>query len=368
MISKQIEMIREDCARVLTDPTPLEALKNKSVFISGGTGFIGSWLTEFIAYLNDNFGFGSHVILMSWDAYRMEESAPHLACRSDVTLIDSDVRSDFQIPAQCSWIVHLAGTPDNRVHISNPLGVMDTIINGTRQVLHAASRLSNLKNFLNVSSSLVYGSQPWEMERLSEGYLGSVDCAAASYSYAEAKRVAETYCHVYRTQFRFPVVNVRPFAFVGPYQFAFSGPHHLMERPWAINNFIHRAFEGGPIRITCDEETVRSYMYPSDMAFWLLRILTAGRSGMTFNLGSPWGFTLRQVAETVASCFEDPPLIDAPPPQRNLMRSKSVPDTSRAKEYLGLDLTVGLENAIKRTVEWIQCGNLAEKKSFMIVR
>ncbi len=67
---------------------------------------------------------------------------------------------------------------------------------------------------------------------------------------------------------KLPVVTARPFAFIGPYQ--------GLDKPWAVNNFLRDALLGVPIRILGDADTVRSYMYPSDMAFWLLAILAEG--------------------------------------------------------------------------------------------
>ena len=82
---------------------------------------------------------------------------------------------------------------------------------------------------------------------------------------------------------RLPIVTVRPFAFLGPYQ--------LLDRPWAANNFIRDSLLGGPIRIQGDGQSVRSYMYPADMALWLLTIFPRGSVGSVYNVGSPNGIT-----------------------------------------------------------------------------
>lgn len=346
MNTRQIASIQQDCATVASDPNSLAAIRNECLFITGGTGFIGSWLVELVTHLNDAFDFGAQVIVMARDTDRMKSVSPHLTNRSDVQLVNGDVRSAFEIPSEVTWVIHAAATPDNRIHASNPLEVMNTIVDGTNQALFASSRLSGLRKFLNVGSGLIYGAQPLDLERIPESHIGGPNCATARTAYAESKRVAETFCHVYKGQFRIPVTAVRPFSFIGPYQ--------QLDRPWAINNFIHRALHGGPLRITGDEETVRSYMYPSDMAYWLLRIMIDGKSGVTFNLGSPHGNTLRKVAETVASAFPKTPSISTVPPHPNTMRSRFVPDVSRAREQLGLDLTVQFEEAITRTVHWFQ--------------
>ena len=72
------------------------------------------------------------------------------------------------ILSEVNWIIHAAGTPDNRIHASEPLRTINTIINGTDTILSACTRLPNLQKFLNISSGLVYGMQPWEMNKISE--------------------------------------------------------------------------------------------------------------------------------------------------------------------------------------------------------
>ena len=157
--------------------------------------------------------------------------------------------------------------------------------------------------------------------------------------------MGETLCAVYRNQHRLPIINARPFAFIGPYQ--------LLDRPWAINNFIRDSLLGGPIRILGDGETVRSYMYPSDMAWWLLRILVQGTSGTSYNVGSPHGVTLQELAEKIAGHFPvRPKILSRLSSDKSLRRSKFVPDVNLAKNTLDLCINVDLDSAIKRTIMW----------------
>ena len=61
-------------------------------------------------------------------------------------------------------------------------------------------------------------AQPWELKGIPENFIGGMDCSALNSAYPESKRIAETICSVYRNQQRLPIVNARPFAFIGPYQ------------------------------------------------------------------------------------------------------------------------------------------------------
>ncbi len=346
MNPRQLDMIKEDCARIFTNPEQFSVLKNESILITGGTGFMGSWLAEAIAYLNDNHRFGIKLTLVARNIDQFKEKQVHLASRKDFSLLEKNVCDLIDIPDDVSWIVHAAATPDNRVHASDPLDVINTITNGTMQVLDASTRLSNLKKIVNISSGWIYGSQPKEMPNVSEDYINGPNSVSITSAYAEAKRMEETICSVYKGQFRIPIVILRPFAFIGPYQ--------QIEKPWAINNFINDAINGGPIKILGDENTIRSYMYPSDMVNWILTALCAGESGLVLNLGSPEGCSLREVADIICRCIPGEAVVISQTLNRKPKYSVFVPDVSKAQDELGLELTVSLKNAIKRTIDWLR--------------
>ena len=347
MNPRAIDSTRSDCSIALRDQAHLLApLKGDTLVVTGGTGFTGTWIAEMIACLNDEHSFGVKLHLLSRSTDRFKIACPHLAGRKDITLIKSDVRHTMEVSKDTGWLIHAAANPDNRFHATNPIETMTVIADGTSTILRTVDRCSNFKMFLNVSSGLVYGSQPWEMERIAETFHGAPVCGSVSSAYAEAKRYAETLCSAARSQARIPLLTVRPFAFIGPYQ--------SLDTPWAINNFIRDALSGNPIRVFGDGQTVRSYMYPSDMAFWLLRILTGGTSGLTYNLGSPTGVTLEQVAGMVSNHFTPRPEIRLRTASNAAQNSRFVPDVALAGSALGLSLKIDLETAIERTIRWNQ--------------
>lgn len=338
--------IRADIAAVIGDDArALENLKGAKILITGGTGFVGSWLAETLALLNDKYSYGMQVQLLAKHASQFKVRLPHLGGRKDIILIDKDVKNIIELEDDISYIVHAAANPDNRVHASDPLRVMGVISEGTEAVLAAASRISGLKKLLNISSGLVYGPQPLTTDAIPENFSGGPDCSSIMSVYAEAKRYAETLCAAHRNQYKMPVVTARPFAFIGPYQ--------LLDKPWAVNNFINDALRGGPISILGDERTVRSYMYPSDMAFWLLRILAAGESGHAYNVGSPCGITLKELADMIADNFTPrPAVILASKDYKPSHRSRFVPDVKSVENSLGLKITVSIDEALKKTLLW----------------
>ena len=348
MKSELLQIIEDDCNLVIENSVScLSPLRDTCILVTGGTGFIGTWIAELITFLNKNYQFNTSLILLSRRASSLSLTAPHLTTQKHVTLIEKDILMAVDIPSEVNWIIHAAGTPDNRIHASEPLRIMNTIINGTDTILSACTRLPNLQKFLNISSGLVYGMQPWEMNKISESFRGVAEFSSINSTYVESKRVAETICAVYRNQHRLPITNVRPFAFIGP--------HQLLDRPWAINNFIRDALLGENIRILGDGNTVRSYMYPSDMSFWLLNCLIHGNIGESYNIGSPFGITLEQLATKIADNFHPRPKIVSRLIEDNVTRpSKFVPDITLAQNSFTLKSILDLDIAIKRTILWNQ--------------
>lgn len=341
------DIIQEDCCEAIQHSISLlKPIKDETLLITGGTGFMGSWLSEMVAFLNDNHDFGTKLFLLSNNANNFKIQSAHIALRDDVTIIEQDIRGLIDISNDINWIIHAAASPDNRIHTSDPIKTIEVIVDGTRSILEYATRLPELKKILNISSGQVYGNQPWKLDNLSENQFFNLDPSSLGSIYPEAKRLAETICTAYRTQHRLPIVNTRPFAFIGPYQY--------LDRPWAINNFIRDSLRGGPIRINGNGETIRSYMYPSDMALWILTILLKGTNGASYNIGSPHGVTLKELAEIIASKFNNSPeIILNFSNNKNFKTTKFVPNISHTQK-LGLDIKINLDKAIERTILWNQ--------------
>ena len=338
------DILREDATRSLSGLVErLAPLRGGHLLVTGGTGFMGAWVAEAVACLNDLFCFGLRLTLLARQSAAFRDKAPHLASRSDMVLADKDVQSLVELPEDTQWVIHAAGNPDSRQHATDPLKTARAIMVGTDAVLEACTRLPRLKAALLVSSGLIYGPQPLDVERQTESQFHGVDPSALSAAYIEAKRASETLAAIYRSQHRVPLVIARPFAFIGPYQ--------LLDRPWAVNNFLRDGLAQSPIRVLGDGETVRSYMYGADMAAWLLRMLCGGERGAAYNLGSPEAVTLRDLAGKLGKTGGAREVILGVGGPTAARRSRLVPDVTKA-EGLGLSLCFSLDEAVQRTVRW----------------
>ena len=344
MKKELIALVKSDCERSLYNYLEsLSVLRNQSILITGGTGFIGKWITEAISLLNQDHNFNIKLYILARNIQDYKEDVPHLAKQAFINLIEQDVRNISTLPDDVRYIINAAGSPDSRKHATNPLKTIDTICKGTNAVLDACLRLPNLNKFVHLSSNTIYGQV--DTDQIRENQMGALDCNSVNAAYTEAKRLAETICAVYRNQQKLPIVIVRPFAFIGPYQ--------GLEKPWAINNFIRDAILGGPIRILGNEETVRSYLYGSDMAFWLLNALANGKSGASYNIAGEQPISLKTLANKVTSNFSQKiDILVRYSKQYPAAPSISIPDSSLIVSELGVKQIIDFDQSLKKTIEW----------------
>lgn len=339
------QFVRKECLRILESVRPsLEPLKNTELVLLGGTGFLGAWLIEMLSALNDDFGLGVRSMVVSRSTDQFVARFPHLGNRTDLRFQKSDVRQLWQMPMEADWVIHAAASPDTRAHASNPLDTASVIVDGATATIRAAERMSHLRMLMFLSSGLVSGRS--EAGGLIDETATSAPAPEASFVYAGAKRFAETLFSAARSQCRIPTMSVRPFSLLGAYQ--------PLDRPFAHTSFISDALRGSPIRVQGDGSAVRSYMYGADAAYWLLRMLTGGKGGDVFNLGSDEAVDLRTVAMKVASRFQPQPEVMFNTASRAIAQDKIVPSIARAKDRLGLQIMTPFDQALAATVDWNQ--------------
>lgn len=317
-------------------------LKSARIFITGGTGFFGRWLLESFAYANQHHALNAEIVVLTRHPERFAASAPHLAANPAIQLYAGDVRTLVRPQGRFTHIIHAATESSGMQKHHTRLHMAETILDGTRHVLEFA-REARVQRMLFVSTGAVYGT----------GYTApipeharSAPCLTdAGTEYSEAKRMAETLCTLYAQEHNLPVSMARCFTFVGP--------HLPLNEHFAIGNFIRDALAGNTIHVQGDGTAVRSYLYAADLAHWLWAVLLKGKMGQPYNVGSDQPTTIAQLAQTVASTVNSAAAVNiAQAPIAGAPISYQVPDTTRARSELGLEVTVSLGEAIRRTAEW----------------
>ena len=337
--------LRQDCLIAsIGQPEIRTRLGRQHIAITGGTGFLGTWLAETVAALNDEYQLGITLDLYARNVNEWKRRYPHLAERPDIETRVQDVRSPFDFARNTNYVIHAAGVPNGRVHASDPLRVQHTTAMGINNALTAASQLDNLKRFVNVSSCLVNGT-PNRLGPVTESDSFPFPAGQLHGVYAEAKRTAESLATIYRSQFRIPVTTLRPFTFVGPYQ--------ELDRPWAVNNFLRDILTGSDVRIHGDGSARRSYLYGSDAAWWTLAAVINGADGEVYNLGSAEAVTHLELVDLLSRQAKVHPRVvlnTAPAKQSPL--DELYPDTSHIQRDLGVEQTCTLEATMAKAHAW----------------
>lgn len=334
MMSARDEAIVDDCRRSITASgvKGLEPLRGSRILITGGTGFVGTWLLATLAHLNDAHGFGVEVTAFARFPSRLERHAPFLVGRPDIRLLEADVRQFVEPPAGLQWIVHAAADPDSRHHATKPIETASVIAEGTTRVLRMAEQANGLRGVLHFSSGLVHAAS------------NAGSRVGASAVYAESKAFGEALCAAYRTQSRLPIVITRPYTFLGPFQ--------SLDAPWAANNFLHAALHGQPLKLLGGGDAVRSYLYGSDMAVLALHQLVGGRSGDTFDLGGAEELSLIGLAQAVVAAAARPLEIRVNTGGKDVGANRFVPDMEPSRKAFGFTPVFSPAQAIARTLAW----------------
>jgi dTDP-glucose 4,6-dehydratase len=346
---KEINMAKplpiEDLDFVLSYTRDLWAeMRGEQVFITGGTGFIGSWLVESFSHVNRVEGLGARAKILTRNPAAFLEKCPHLASDSSITFLTGDVR-DFAFPqGHFKYVIHAATESVARKTPVSRIDMLNTIIRGTERVLDFASTHGTSKLLLT-SSGAVYGSQPSELMQLPEDFRGAPNVLDPASVYGEGKRVAEHLCALYAAQSTLECKIARCFAFVGP--------HLALDAHFAIGNFIRDVLQAKPIRILGDGTSIRSYLYAADLAVWLWSILFRGASTRAYNVGSNQSVSIFELAQEVVATLGPESRIEVL--QKAIHAApilRYVPETKRSFEELGLKQRIDLREAILRTACW----------------
>ena len=318
-----------------------QKLKGKSIFLTGGTGFIGKCLSESILYANNQLNLNVKLTILTRSPETFRKEFPEVS--QQINIWKGDIRNFIFPEESFEYIIHAATDSSAKMNVENPLEIIDTIYTGTKNVLDFAKN-QNVKNILFISSGAIYGKQPDDISSINETFQGGPDPLLPSSSYAEAKRLAEQLCSSYSRLYNMNIPIARCFAFVGPYL--------NLDANYAIGNFIRNGLNDETICITGNGEAMRSYMYVADLAIWLWTILLKGKGCEAYNVGGETPITIKNLAILVSNFF--PGIrIEILNQMNNTDRNFNyIPNVSKAKKDFNFKKGISLHDAISKTINF----------------
>ncbi|WP_413324195.1 UDP-glucuronic acid decarboxylase family protein [Synechococcus sp. MIT S9503] len=300
--------------------------------ITGGAGFLGSHLVDRLMQKDeeviclDNYFTGRKSNISEWIGHPKFE------------LIRHDVTEPIKLEVDRIW--HLA-CPASPIHYQfNPIKTAKTSFLGTYNMLGLARRVG--ARFLLASTSEVYGDP--EVHPQPESYRGCVNTIGIRSCYDEGKRIAETLCFDYE---RMHGSEVRVMRIFNTY-----GPRMLPNDGRVVSNFIVQALQGKSLTLYGDGNQTRSFCYVDDLIEGMVRLMNGNTTG-PINIGNPNAYTIRQLAELVRDRINPKlEMISKPLPQDDPLQRQPMIDL--AKQELGWEPKVSLEEGLQPTIEWFR--------------
>ena len=299
------------------------------ILVTGGAGFIGSHLIDRLMKQ------GHDVICLDNFFTGHKRNIRHWLDNPYFELIRHDITEPIRL--EVDRIYHLA-CPASPVHYQyNPVKTIKTNVLGTLNMLGLAKRVK--ARFLLASTSEVYGDP--DVHPQPESYRGNVNCIGIRSCYDEGKRVAETLAFDYHRQNNVDIRVMRIFNTYGPRMFEHDGR--------VVSNFITQALKGTSLTVYGDGSQTRSFCYVSDLVEGMMRLMNGEHIG-PINIGNPGEYTILQLAETIQKMINpDAELAFKPLPQDDPMQRQ--PDITKAKNLLGWEPKINLEEGLKLTID-----------------
>lgn len=317
----------------------ISELKNRKIFLSGGTGFFGKSLLEVLGHLNEIEKLNLELCILSRNPQAFSQNFPQL-CHSFVQLVKGEVEN-FDFPqGQFDYVFHFATPANSQLIQQRPQEILKIMREGSKRMLDFCVHTKASK-YLFASSGAVYGKQPENLSHMTEDYAGQLDPESSFNVYAEGKIYAEELGNSYADKYGFEHKIARCFAFVGPY----LDPNGA----YAVGNFIRDALLGKEITLSGTGSPRRSYLYSDDLIFWLLKILSHAQSKEAYNVGSDKDLSILDLAKLVQKKINPAVEIKVLGQTQDARSVPYVPSIKKAREKLGLDVWTNLGTAIEKT-------------------
>jgi UDP-glucose 4-epimerase len=312
-------------------------LQGKRILITGGAGFIGTTLARRLVDENE--------VVAADNLHRDALSGTPLAEHPNFTFRQADVLdlgAMRELARGSTHIVHCAAIAGVDTVLESPVRTMRVNVIGTYNMLEAAvGTLDTLERFIDFSTSEVFGTHAFRVEEGQVSTIGSV--GEARWTYAVSKLAGEHMAHAYHDELKLPAVTVHPFNVFGPGQIGGG----------AIRAFIEAALAGRDLTIHGDGSQIRAWCYVDDMVEGCLACLEVPAAvGQAFNIGNPRAtvtiYDLAQRINRLAGGTGD--IVFQPLHYADV--ELRIPNVAKAREVLGFEAKVDLDDGLEKTIAW----------------
>ncbi len=308
------------------------------ILITGGAGFIGSHLCDYM------LGQGHEVVAMDNLSTGSTDNIAHLAGHDRFKFVKHNVTDYIYVAGSLDAVLHLASLPSPVDYLNYPIQTLKVGALGTHKALGLAKAKG--ARFLLASTSEVYGDPLVHPQ--SEDYWGNVNPVGPRGVYDESKRFAEALAMAYH---RYHGVETRIARIFNTF-----GPRMRLDDGRVVPNFVRQALLGEPLTVYDEGTRTRSFCYVSDLVEGMVRLLMSGEF-LPVNLGNPQEMTILEFAHRVLEVTgSNSPIVFVQPRDERTKDDPMVrqPDITKARQVLGWEPVVSLQEGLTKTVEWFR--------------
>lgn len=287
-MKKPDRILAQDLDVLLHGALPWEALDGRHILVTGASGFIGGHVVEALVWRNRQRPQAKlHLYALARDLQKLHRRMPWVDIPGEVTPIIQDVTVPCDLEVSVDFIIHAASPASPKDYLQKPVDTIRANTEGTRELLELA-RAANAR-LLFLSSGAVYGDNPGHTGAIAEGDFGSEDPLGPRACYGESKRLAETLCRAYYSQYG---VDTRIARISHCY-----GPGMRLDDGRAISDLLADVLNDRDIELDSDGSASRPFCYISDTVLGLFHILLRGTAGHAYNVGETQEVSILELAE-----------------------------------------------------------------------
>lgn len=341
--------VGEDIERIASVKLPWNALRDKTVLVTGGGGFLAAYLIKSLLTLGRQNKLNIKVICVVRSTIGVETRLSSYLGASDLSIFQHDISQPLpnNFP-HANLIIHSASQASPKYYGVDPVGTLLANSAGTMYLLEHAVKI-RADRFLFFSSGEIYGVPVDSNKAVGEQDYGYIDPMNIRSCYAESKRIGETMCAAWAQQYGLHASVVRPFHTYGPGMALDDGR--------VFSDFVADVVKKRNIILKSDGLAQRPFCYIADATIGFLTVLLTGGKGEAYNVANPDAeISIRDLAVIIAGLFPERGIgirFDVPVSNNAYLKSpisRSCPSIEKIKD-LGWSPTIGLSEGFRRTIQ-----------------
>jgi len=345
-------IIREDIKNIILEPNiNWDFFREKTVLVSGGAGFLASYLIKALLAANASYELNLHIIALIRSHRSLDYRFRSWLYDQNIQFVERNIV--LPLPkgfAKADIIIHAASQASPKYYGIDPVGTLLPNTIGTLNLLDYGKE-SNAKKLVFFSSGEVYGSRE-NTDRIREDEFGSLDPLQLRSCYAESKRMGENICISYSSQYNLLTNVIRPFHTYGPGMYLDDG------RVFA--DFVSDVVNNKNIVLRSDGSAKRAFCYISDATTGFLTVIIKGGSNQAYNIGNPFAeISMKDLAQVLVNLYPERKLgiemcpVNSENEDKNYLKSQihSISPSIEKVQKLGWLPKIGIEEGFTRTIQ-----------------